>query len=282
MMTMKYTSVPPVFETTPIDNSGVGMLGAILLCRQHLATLEGDLKGNVQVKEIVSPFTLRNDISVMVPNTVISAHEFDYIAICADYNWAKINPFVSGQSVPSSPFLQPTEHAEPRLSDDAAREMRDDILKACTCFHSMGDDKLCPIHGNVEEITKAIQEATPKSYELSFDEFSRKNAQRADMWHQGTPWSNSDWFTATVGELGELGNLIKKLNRIRDGLQGNSVSDHGMPLNMTLEIMKEIGGAYAYLDLLARNMNVKMSDCVRYEFNRVSERNDFDIKIGEK
>ncbi len=37
-------------------------------------------------------------------------------------------------------------------------------------------------------------------------------------------WSLSDWMTATLGELGEAANVVKKLNRHRDGMPGNKLS----------------------------------------------------------
>ena len=60
---------------------------------------------------------------------------------------------------------------------------------------------------------------------MTFDQFSELNRLRceapAGFNHKLDHWTLSDWFTATLGELGEAANVVKKLNRIRDGIPGN-------------------------------------------------------------
>jgi len=54
--------------------------------------------------------------------------------------------------------------------------------------------------------------------ELSFDSFSEANRKRCEhpkgFNHKLDSWSTSDWMTATLGELGEAANIVKKLNRV--------------------------------------------------------------------
>ena len=106
---------------------------------------------------------------------------------------------------------------------------------------------------------------------------SELNLQRCLRWHPSglNSWSYSDWFTAMAGEVGELGNVIKKLNRARDGLPGNSLA----PDELREMAKKEIADVYIYLDLLAQAMNVDLSSAVREKFNEVSDRNGFPEKL---
>ena len=60
---------------------------------------------------------------------------------------------------------------------------------------------------------------------MQFQDFSVFNRRRCEAVngfnHKLESWSLSDWFTATLGELGEAANIAKKLNRVRDGIPGN-------------------------------------------------------------
>jgi NTP pyrophosphatase (non-canonical NTP hydrolase) len=101
--------------------------------------------------------------------------------------------------------------------------------------------------------------------------------QRALRWHPDglNSWSLSDWGIALCGEVGEAMNVIKKLNRVRDGMQQNSVDE-----NKLFEQLKmEIGDAYIYLDLLARRAGLNLEDCVRDTFNRISIRENFPERL---
>jgi NTP pyrophosphatase (non-canonical NTP hydrolase) len=61
-------------------------------------------------------------------------------------------------------------------------------------------------------------------------------------------WSLSDWMTATAGELGEAANIIKKLNRVRDGIPGNAET----PEQLRTMLADELADIAIYLDLLAQ------------------------------
>lgn len=105
---------------------------------------------------------------------------------------------------------------------------------------------------------------------------SARNYQRALRWHRNLDsWSLSDWYTALAGECGELGNVIKKLNRIRDGLPAKQRTKRELESDMRMEI----GDTYIYLDLLAQRAGFSIADCVRDTFNRISEREDFPERL---
>ena len=110
-------------------------------------------------------------------------------------------------------------------------------------------------------------------------EFSKINRERSDRWHPDgiESWSLSDWGVALAGECGELCNVIKKLNRSRDGLVGNSDSDY----KLQLQLGDEIADVFCYLDLLAQRAGLSLGECVRIKFNAVSARNGFPERIGE-
>ena len=79
--------------------------------------------------------------------------------------------------------------------------------------------------------------------------FSERNKLRCESPNGfGKPlnvWSLSDWVTATVGELGEAANIVKKLNRVRDGIRGNTES----PDELMSKLADELADVQIYLDL---------------------------------
>ncbi len=116
------------------------------------------------------------------------------------------------------------------------------------------------------------------SEQLILQQFSQINKQRCERWHPMgiNSWSLSDWLTATAGELGEAANVIKKLNRIRDGLTGN-----GALTESEIKIMlgKEIADTFCYLDLLATAAGFSLAELVKQKFNEISDRNGFPEKV---
>lgn len=111
----------------------------------------------------------------------------------------------------------------------------------------------------------------------SISEISRINLQRCLRWHpQGiNSWSLSDWATALAGEVGELCNVVKKLNRERDGLPGNKIG--GSDLRAALE--KECADVYLYLDLFCAAAGLDLASAVKAKFNEVSERVGFPERL---
>jgi len=112
---------------------------------------------------------------------------------------------------------------------------------------------------------------------VEIQHISRVNLERCQRWHVSglNSWSLSDWFTAFAGEVGELGNVIKKLNRVRDGMVGNKVT----PEQLRVALGEEIADCYLYLDLLAQAAGVDLAVVVRDKFNEVSHRNGFPERL---
>lgn len=91
--------------------------------------------------------------------------------------------------------------------------------------------------------------------------------------HELSSWSLSDWCTATVGELGEAANVIKKLNRVRDGIPGNGNVTEG---ELREQLAEELADTYIYLDLLAQASGIDLEAAVIKKFEKTSQ------KIGYK
>lgn len=82
------------------------------------------------------------------------------------------------------------------------------------------------------------------------------------------------WTTALAGEVGELCNMVKKMQRVeRGGVDGGSSYKAS---DISREMLKEeIGGIAIYLDLLASLMDIDLEEAVVDTFNRKSEQLGF-------
>lgn len=106
---------------------------------------------------------------------------------------------------------------------------------------------------------------------IIMQDFARENRARceaANGFRQPIEsWSLSDWMTATAGELGEAANVIKKLNRVRDGV--TNVGDPSEP-QLRSDLADELADTFIYLDLLAQAAGVDLAAAVRAKFDRTS------------
>ena len=82
------------------------------------------------------------------------------------------------------------------------------------------------------------------------------------------------WTTALAGEVGELCNMIKKMQRVeRGGVDGGSSYT---AKDISKEMLKEeIGGIAIYLDLLASLLDISLEDAIIDTFNSKSEKYGF-------
>lgn len=105
---------------------------------------------------------------------------------------------------------------------------------------------------------------------MTFHEFSVMNRKRCEAAtgfnHKLDSWSMSDWFTAVLGELGEAGNVAKKLNRVRDGIPGNKET----PEELQQKLKSELADTFIYLDLLAQSAGFEIGDVIRETFDAKS------------
>jgi NTP pyrophosphatase (non-canonical NTP hydrolase) len=102
---------------------------------------------------------------------------------------------------------------------------------------------------------------------LTFSDLQLANRQRCEhpegFNHPLSGWSLSDWMTATCGELGEAANVLKKLNRSRDGVRGNIISDS----DLRKQFASELADTVIYLDLMAQAAGIDLGRSVAETFN---------------
>ena len=143
------------------------------------------------------------------------------------------------------------------------------------------DDDYSEVRHAYESGLSALIDALRANGRLAERDFMSRlheaNASRGKRWHPSglVSWSLSDWFTAMAGEVGELGNVIKKLNRARDGLKGNRES----VAELEAMLPKECADVLIYLELFAQVAGFNLVAATRDKFNEVSERNGFPERL---
>jgi len=114
---------------------------------------------------------------------------------------------------------------------------------------------------------------------MTFGQFSEANRARCEdakgFNHPLNGWSASDWMTALVGELGEAANVIKKLNRVRDGVPGNKQTE----AELRDMLRKELGDTFVYLDLLCQSLGFSIADAAAEVFNSKSAEIGYPAKL---
>lgn len=114
---------------------------------------------------------------------------------------------------------------------------------------------------------------------MDMSAFSRYNRERCEspqgFNHKLTDWSLSDWMTAVTGELGEAANIVKKLNRIRDGIPGNKETED----ELWDKLGRELADVFIYLDLMIQRLGLNLSTIVKEVFNAKSEQIGSSIRI---
>lgn len=97
-------------------------------------------------------------------------------------------------------------------------------------------------------------------------EFSKRNKERSESSkgfnHKLSDWSGSDWMVAMVGEIGEAANVLKKLNRFRDGIKGNKEKIGAL----RVKLAREIADAYIYMDLFCQSQGIDLEGWVEKVF----------------
>ena len=86
------------------------------------------------------------------------------------------------------------------------------------------------------------------------------------------------WTTALAGEVGELCNMVKKIQRVElGGVDGGSSYT---AKDITPDMLKdEIGGIAIYLDLLASLLGISLEDAIIETFNNKSTQLGFKEKM---
>ena len=117
---------------------------------------------------------------------------------------------------------------------------------------------------------------------MDFKKFSEANRERCEAKdgfnHSLASWSSSDWMTALVGEVGEAANVIKKLNRVRDGIPGNDKTTY----ELEGMLADELADAFCYLDLLCQSRGLSLEEIVQRKWNQVSQRIGYPKMLGRE
>ena len=83
-------------------------------------------------------------------------------------------------------------------------------------------------------------------------------------------WTTAHWLQAMVGEVGELANILKKVDR------GDFPRVVAYP-----QIAAELADIQTYLDILAHKLNINLGEATIGKFNIVSKRVGSDVYISD-
>lgn len=105
-------------------------------------------------------------------------------------------------------------------------------------------------------------------FEIFVRDLIRRTESPQGFNHPIVAWSGSDWMVALVGEVGEAANILKKMNRIRDGIKNKKAED----LPELLEKFRgEMGDALAYMVLIAAKYEFDLLAAARDKYLAVSK-----------
>jgi len=114
---------------------------------------------------------------------------------------------------------------------------------------------------------------------LKFSELREANMKRLPLFRDakgrichkpdGSDWTYAQWLNAATGELGELSNLIKKIDR------GDFTVEE-----LRDDLGREAADVVTYLDILMNRLGIDYGLAVRNKFNEVSDRVGCDVKLS--
>lgn len=111
----------------------------------------------------------------------------------------------------------------------------------------------------------ALREANLKRLPL----FKNSKGEPANSQPDGSDWSLAQWSNATLGELGEAANIIKKIDR------GDMTLDEARPL-----LAKELADTQTYLDILAYRAGIDLGAATIDKWNEVSKRIGVSVRLA--
>ncbi len=111
---------------------------------------------------------------------------------------------------------------------------------------------------------------------LTFNTLRNANRQRQlDVPKFRHPeWALSAWSNATLGELGEAANIIKKIER--GDFKDLSAKKREQ---VKKKLAKELADTVTYLDLLAQKAGIDLGEATISKFNEISRRVKCSIRI---
>jgi NTP pyrophosphatase (non-canonical NTP hydrolase) len=112
--------------------------------------------------------------------------------------------------------------------------------------------------------------------DLSFRQFASVTKSRAERWFPIKQWSGSDWACALAGEVGEVCDVIKKLNRADLGRPGKNDPPRA---ELEAELGRELADVLTYAQLTAHRYGIDLAEALATKFNAVSEREGFPERL---
>jgi NTP pyrophosphatase (non-canonical NTP hydrolase) len=100
-------------------------------------------------------------------------------------------------------------------------------------------------------------------------EFKNNKGEVAHEKADGSNWTLNDWFTAVTGELGEAGNILKKVKR------GDLTLEEARPL-----LKQEFADVIIYMDLLSMRAGINLGEAVMETFNVKSEKVGSRVRVA--
>jgi NTP pyrophosphatase (non-canonical NTP hydrolase) len=122
-----------------------------------------------------------------------------------------------------------------------------------------------------KKVIKQEQSMTIKA--LTFEDLRFANTQRNKEWDPEGKIPALFRSTELAGEVGEVCNKVKKLEREALGLPGSKTTFY--------ELASEIADAQITLDLLAMHYGIDIPTIIKLVFNATSEKHGFRTKLGE-
>lgn len=106
----------------------------------------------------------------------------------------------------------------------------------------------------------------------TFNDLRSLNVQRVPLFGHGlNAWNALEWAGAMCGEAGEAANVAKKLRRLQDGCNVNSVDAPSLRASLA----EELADIVIYADLLAASEGIDLGAAVASKFDAVSDRVGF-------
>ena len=116
-----------------------------------------------------------------------------------------------------------------------------------------------------------VKKKSDPNYSLTLHKLAESNAARAKEWGE---WNENESLVELMGELGELANLQKKINRCENGMRGNGISTIE---DLLLARDKEAADVLICLDNYCRVAGIFLERVTIDKFNETSRKNDFEV-----
>jgi NTP pyrophosphatase (non-canonical NTP hydrolase) len=112
---------------------------------------------------------------------------------------------------------------------------------------------------------------------MNFDKLRTANVKRAIEWCKGVKLSLSFRGNEIGGEVGELQNKLKKVERHNLGIAGGTEPS----VQVLVEIAQELADVVICADLIAMDIGINLGQAVKAKFNMTSVKNELGVFIED-